>query len=290
MAYTTEGTQAGVGASGGSAGRSRPADGATAGAAAAGVWSAAGEDYERISETLADAIEHCVGRLRPRAGERVLDLATGTGWAARRIAARGARVVAVDFAAPLVEAGARIAQGAGLDIDFRVGDAERLDFDDASFDAVVSTFGVMFVRDPGRAAGELARVCRPGGRIALTTWPADGAVAALFGVIRPYLPAPNVPPPSPFAWGHRERVAELLGDDFDLRFETGTTLLREADSPAAWSLFESCYGPTRTLAATLPPDRRAALRQDFIDFHERFRTELGIAVPRDYLLAVGVRR
>lgn len=257
----------------------------------AAVWNAGGRDYERISASIADSIEHCINRLRPRAGERILDLAAGTGWAARRLAARGATVVAVDFAEHLVAAGRAIAGATGLDIDFRVGNAERMDFPDACFDAVISTCGVMFVRDPEAAAGELARVCRPGGRIALTTWPADSTVAGLFAVMKPYLPEPpSPPPPSPFDWGRRERITQLLGDRFELRFETGTTVLREPDADAVWALFSTCYGPTRTLAERLPPERLSGLKRDFIDYHERYRTELGIALPREYLLSVGIRR
>lgn len=257
----------------------------------AAVWNSGGRGYDRISASIADSIEHCVNRLQPQFGEHILDLAAGTGWAARRVAARGAAVVAIDFAEHLVEAGRRIAGAAGLDIEFRVGNAERMDFPDACFDAVISTCGVMFVRHPEAAAAELARVCRPGGRIALTTWPADSTVAGLFDVMRPYLPeSPSPPPPSPFEWGRRERIGQLLGDRFDLRFETGTTVLREPDADAVWALFSTCYGPTRTLAERLPPERLNGLKRDFIDYHDRFRTELGIALPRDYLLTVGIRR
>lgn len=257
----------------------------------ASIWSKGGLGYDRISETIADSIEHCVNRLRPQAGERVLDLATGTGWTARRLAARGAAVVAVDFAEHLLEAGRALADAARLEIDFRVGNAERLDFPDGCFDAVISTCGVMFVRDPEAAAGELARVCRPGGRIALTTWPAGSTVAGLFKLMRPYLPEPPSPaPPSPFEWGQRERISQLLGEHFELRFETGTSVLRETDAEAVWSLFSTCYGPTRTLAERLPAERLSELKRDFIDFHERFRSELGIALPREYLLTAGIRR
>lgn len=257
----------------------------------AAVWNKGGRGYDRISETIADSIEHCVNRLQPRPGERILDLATGTGWAARRLAARGATVVAVDFAEDLLDGARALADAARLEIDFRPGNAERLDFPEASFDAVISTCGVMFVRNHEAAASELARVCRPGGRIALTTWPAHSTVAGLFDVMRPYLPdPPSPPPPSPFEWGRRERIVALLSDGFDLRFETGTSVLREPDAETVWTLFSTCYGPTRTLAERLPPDRLDALKRDFVAYHERFRNDLGIALPREYLLTVGVRR
>lgn len=256
----------------------------------AAIWNKGGRGYDRISETIADSIEHCVNRLRPQAGERILDLATGTGWTARRLAARGAAVVAVDFADDLLEAGRALADAASVEIDFQVGNAEKLNFSDGCFDAVISTCGVMFVRDPEAAAAEMKRVCRPGGRVALTTWPADSTVAGLFNVMRPYLPAPpSPPPPSPFEWGSRERMAQLLGDGFDLRFETGTSVLREPDAESVWKLFTTCYGPTRTLAERLPPERVGELKRDFIEYHEQFRSELGIALPREYLVTVGIR-
>lgn len=258
---------------------------------AAATWNAGGKDYERLSRSVADALDHCVERLAPQSGERVLDVATGTGLTARRVAARGAAVTGVDLGEDLVAAARAAAHEAGLEIEFRVGDAERLPFEDESFDAVVSTFGVMFVRDPEAAAAELARVCRPGGRLGLTTWAPDGSIAELFKLMRPYLPAPPAPPPpSPFEWGRPERVRELLGASFELRFETGTTVFRQPSGDAAWELFVAGYGPTKTLAASLDDARREQLRQDFIAYHERFRNGAGISMPREYLLVIGSRK
>jgi SAM-dependent methyltransferase len=257
----------------------------------AATWNTGGAAYDRISSSVADGIEHCVLRLDPQPGQRVLDVATGTGWGARRVAARGATVVGIDFGADLIEAAKAGAAEAELEIDFRVADAEQLPFENQSFDAVISTYGVMFVRDPEAAAAELARVCRPGGRIGLATWPADGTIAGLFKVMRPYMPEPpSPPPPSPFAWGSPERVRELLGAAFELRFETGTTVLRAPDGAAIWELFVTGYGPTKALAASLDPNRREGLKRDFIDFHEGFKSELGVAMPRDYLVTIGIRK
>jgi SAM-dependent methyltransferase len=260
-------------------------------AKAATTWGSPGRNYDRISQSIGDAIEHCVQRIAPQPGERVLDVATGTGWAARLMAQRGARVTGVDIAADLISAARSRADTERLTIDFEVGDAESLPFDDASFDAVVSTFGVMFAARPEAAAAELARVCRPGGRLGLATWPMDGTVHGLFNVMKPYMAAPPTPaPPSPFLWGGRERIRQLLGAEFDLRFETGTTVLREPSGAQVWQLFISSYGPTKALAASLDDVRRAQLERDFAAFHDGFASELGVAMVREYLVAVGTRR
>jgi len=251
---------------------------------AAAVWDSAAADYERISLHLGDAIDHAIGRLAPRAGERILDVGTGTGLAARRIAALGARVTGVDLGAELIETAKRLAPG----VDFNVGDAEQLPFDAGSFDGAISTFGIMFVNRPEAAAAELARVIRPGGRIALVSWTPDSSIARKVAVHKKYLPPSTSP--SPFDWGNPDGVRRLLGGSFDLRTETGVTVLRLSSSEEAWDLFVRGYGPTRTLAESLPEDRRRSFRRDFLAYYDTYRTELGVAVPRDYLLAVGIRR
>jgi len=250
----------------------------------AAMWDSPGHAYEEISAHLADAIDHAVNRLAPRSGERVLDVGTGTGWAARRIAARGASVVGIDLGASLIEAAKVSSPGT----DFRVADAEKLPFEDASFDAVVSTFGVMFVSRPEAAASEIARVCRRGGRVALASWTPTSTVAQKFEMTKPFTTPSSGP--SPFEWGKPERVRELLGSGFDLRFETGVTVLRLSSGEEAWDLFRRGYGPTKTLVESLGTQRGEAYRREFVAFYERFRTELGVAVPREYLVAVGVRR
>lgn len=257
----------------------------------AAVWDSGGQAYDEISATLTDSIDHCILRLDPQQGERVLDVATGTGRTARKIAIRGAIVTGTDFGVDLIAAAKAAATQEGLNIDFRVGDAESLSFEDQAFDIVVSTFGVMFVRDPEAAAAELARVCKLGGRIGLTTWAPDGTVFELFKVMKPYMPpSPALPPPSPFAWGKRDRVQELVGEMFNLRFETGTTVFRARSSEAVWEMFVAGYGPTKSLASSLDYERCESLKNDFIRYYDGFETELGIACPRDYLVTIGVRK
>lgn len=261
---------------------------------AAAVWSRGGKAYDQISRGIADAIEHCVMRLDPQPGERILDLSTGTGWTSRLVARRGARVIGVDIAEELLEAADARAIVEGLPIDYEIGDAESLPFATGEFDAVISTFGVMFAGRPEAAAAELARVVKPGGRIALTTWTPEGSVFGMFQVMKAYMPTPAQPPtptpPSPFAWGRTSRVEELLASTFALRFEPGTSFYREPSATAAWDTFATGYGPTRTLAESLDAEAREDLREDFIAFHGRFTNALGICVPRDYWVTIGVRR
>ncbi len=257
----------------------------------AAVWSSGGRDYDEVSRGIADAIEHCVMRLGPQPRERVLDLCTGTGWTSRVVARRGATVVGADIAGGLLETARARAAAEGLPIEYRLGDAESLPFESGAFDAIVSTFGVMFASRPEAAAAELARVCRKGGRLALATWTADGTILQMFQVMKRYMPAPATPPSSsPFDWGRTERIRELLGDAFDLRFEKGVSYYRESNAEASWETFSKGYGPTRALATSLDETRRGALRDDFVQFHAQFPTELGICVPREYWVTVGVRR
>lgn len=261
-------------------------------AKAQAVWNSPAGRYDEISRSIADAIEHAVERLRPTAGERVLDLATGTGWGSRVIAQRfpGARVTGVDIAEQMLEHASAAASRLGLPIAYLHGDAEQLPFADAQFDAVISTFGVMFASRPEVAAREVARVVKPGGRLVLATWPPDGNVANMFGVMRPFMTPPPSPPPSPFAWGTRERLLELFGDAFELAFETGTNVFRYPSGAAAWDLWVNHYGPTKTLAASLDDGRRREFEKAMNAWHETFASPLGFEQPRTYLVTRAVRK
>lgn len=252
---------------------------------AARTWGAGGETYDLVSRGIADAIEHAVDRLNPQPGEHVLDVGTGTGWAARSIAGRGATVTGVDLGAEVIEAARTLSNGHG--IDFRVGDAEALPFPDNHFDAVISTFGVMFVRDPEAAAAELARVVRPGGRVVLATWATGGSVQEMFQLIKSYRPVEDNPAPSPFEWGKTARLTELLGASFSLRFEEAISFFRPASSAKAWETFSTGFGPVVTLLETLPAEKAERLEREFIAFHEAHRSDAGVLMERPYLITVG---
>jgi SAM-dependent methyltransferase len=244
--------------------------------------------YQRITETITDIHDAVVERLAPSAGDRWLDLACGTGAVAEQAAVAGARTTGVDLAPGLIETAKERAAELGLEIEYVVGDAERLQLPDASFGKVSSTCGVMFTPDHEATAHELARVTAPGGRIALANWTPTGGLAKMFKVMAAYQPAP--PPSSPFDWGDAARVEELLGESFELDLEEHVSTLRVESGEAYWQLFSTSYGPTKTLADSLG-DRREELHRDWVEFFEtNYRENGGIAHTREYLLVLGRRR
>jgi ubiquinone/menaquinone biosynthesis C-methylase UbiE len=244
--------------------------------------------YQLITETILDIHEIVVDQLDPRPGLKWLDLACGTGAVAERAAERGASVTGVDLAPALIETAKERAVERGLEIDYRVGDCEALDLADGSFDAVSSTCGIMFAPDHEATARELARVTSPGGRITLANWTPEGGLGRMFGVMAPFMPAK--PPSSPFDWGSRPRVQELLGEWFDLEIEERVSTLHIPSGEAYWDLFSTSYGPTVTLADSLG-DRREELHRAWVDFFESsYRSDDEIVHTREYLLIIGVRR
>ena len=244
--------------------------------------------YQNITEHLADIHDLIVERLQAGPGVRWLDLACGTGAVAERAAAAGAEVTGVDLSPGLLETARERAAHLGLVIDYRVGDCEGLDLDDASFDVVSSSCGVMFAPDHRATARELARVTRPGGHVVLANWTPEGGVGDMFRAMAPFQPAP--PPSDPFDWGRPDIVHELLGDAFDLDISEQVSIFRAESAQASWDLFSTSYGPTRTLAESLG-DRRAELERAWVDlFEAKFATDDGIVQPREYLLVIGRRR
>jgi ubiquinone/menaquinone biosynthesis C-methylase UbiE len=243
--------------------------------------------YQRITETLPDIHELVIDRLAAGPGMRWLDLACGTGAVAERAAARGAHVTGVDLSAALIDTARQRAGELGMEIDYRVGDCEDLDLADASFDAVSSTCGIMFAPDHEATAQELARITRPGGRIALANWTPTGGLARMFAMMAPFQPDP--PPSNPFDWGDARRVRELLGQWFELELDEHVSTLRVASGEAYWELFSTSYGPTKTLADSLG-EQREELHRAWVDFFEsEYRSGGEIAHTREYLLIVGRR-
>ncbi len=253
------------------------------------VWSTG--PYERVSATIADLQDDLVARLQPGPGVRWLDSATGTGETAKRAARAGADVVGVDIAPALIETARREAADEALEIQYDVGDVEALPYEDSSFDVISSTCGVMFAPDHAAVARELARVCKPGGRIGLACWRPDSTLAEMFRIQADFQPAP--PPPgvgSPFEWGSEAHVTELLGDEFDLELHSLESVLVLPTAADAWELFSTSYGPTKTLADSLDEDAREELRRRFVGLHARYEEGSGLRMPRKYLLSLGTRQ
>ena len=220
----------------------------------------------------------------------MLDAATGTGAVAILAAKRGADVVGMDLAPVLVETARERVAEEGVTVECDVCDAEAMHYDDASFDVVTSTCGVMFAPDHGAVASELARVTKPGGRIALACWTPEGGLAQMFAMMKPFLPPPPEGAGSPFAWGNEEHVRGLLGDAFDLEFSEHDSILRTKDGEEYWELFSTSYGPTKTAAEALDDARREEFHRTWVDFFEARREGDEVVHHREYLLTLGTRR
>ncbi len=247
--------------------------------------------FELVSETVADVYDTVVEALAPAEGERWLDVACGTGALCQRAVRAGAIVTGIDFAPVLIETAKRLAQEHGLDIDFRVGDAEQLEVDDASFDVVSSTFGVMFAPDHARAARELARVTKAGGRLGLATWTPEGGVGKLFQCTAKFQPPPPEGAGVPLDWGREEYVESLLGEAFGLRFERRVTTYRTGSGEDYWQFCVTNFGPVKAIAGSLDAEGREEFHQAWVEFFEtNYRSDDSIEHDREYLLSVGTRR
>jgi ubiquinone/menaquinone biosynthesis C-methylase UbiE len=254
------------------------------------VWGNA--PFEEVAVSLADVHDGIVAAVGPAGGKRWLEVACGTGELSQRAARAGADVVGVDFAPALIETAKRQATEAGLNIEFGVGDAENLEFEDASFDVVTSTFGAMFAPDQAAAAGELGRVTKPGGTIAMANWTPDGGVGSMFRLFATFQPPPPEGAGAPLDWGRPERVEELLGGAFDLSIEERASTLEAESAKAYWDEFSPGFGPLKTLLENSDDARRQEIHDAFTEYlEENFGTSAGgIAHKREYLLVRGTRR
>jgi ubiquinone/menaquinone biosynthesis C-methylase UbiE len=255
------------------------------------VWGNA--PFEEVADTIADIHHVVIDAIGPAEGKRWLDIACGTGDLAEVADAAGAEVTGIDFAAPLIETAKRRAAEKGLDIEYRVGDAENLEgVDDASFDVVSSTFGLMFAPNQAAAAGELARVTKPGGRIGLATWTPEGGIGGMFKLMAQFQPPPPEGAGSPLAWGVPEHVRELLGDAFELEIEERESTFAMPDAEAYWTKFSPAFGPVKTLLEMSDDDGKAKIHDTFTGWlKDNFTAPDGsIAHKREYLLITGTRK
>ena len=248
-------------------------------------------DYAMIGTTLQIVGEQLAEACDLRWDERVLDVAAGNGNATLAAARRGCKVTSTDYVAALLERGAERARAEHLEVNFQTADAEALPFADASFDAVLSTFGVMFAPDQAKAASELARVCRPGGRIGLANWTPEGFIGQLFKTLGRHLPPPaDLQPPS--RWGVENHLRSFFGEHaaaiaatprhFNFRYRSVAHFIE---------IFRSWYGPVHKAFAALPADKAAALESDMTELLNRLNRAGAdsLVVPSEYLEVVITR-
>ena len=237
------------------------------------VWALG--DYPAVAfDVIPELGPELVAAAGVRAGDRVLDVAAGTGNAAVPAALTGASVVASDLTPELFVAGRQFAARHSVEIQWEEGDAEALPYDDGSFDVVLSCVGVMFAPHHQQAADELVRVCRPGGTIGLLSWTPEGFVGSLFRAMKPFAPPP--PPgaqPAPL-WGDENHVRELLGDRVtDVTVERKVLTTESFSTPEAWlEYWKSVYGPTIAVYRGIADDAEkvAALDRDLLAVAQRF--------------------
>ncbi|MEX2540003.1 MAG: class I SAM-dependent methyltransferase [Actinomycetota bacterium] len=237
-----------------------------------------------LGDTLCDAVD-----VRP--GSKVLDVATGTGHVALAAARRFCDTTGVDYVPALIEVARRRAEAEGLEVSFEEGDAEALRFEDGSFDYVVSAIGVMFTADHPKAASELVRVCRPGGKVGMVNWTPAGFVGDMSRAIAKHVPPPpGIMPPG--MWGTEDYLKEILADGVDPRIETRAITMRFLSPEHFADFFIANYGPTLKAFESLPEDDRPALRRDLVDLAKRTSraTDGTAACDFEYIVAVATKR
>jgi SAM-dependent methyltransferase len=253
------------------------------------AWSSG--DYAVVGTTLQIVGESLCEAVDLRAGEKVLDVAAGNGNATLAAARRWCDVVSTDYVTALLER-ARVRAGAeGLAVDFREADAEDLPFPDAAFDVVLSTFGVMFTPNQDKAAAELLRACKSGGRIGMANWTPTSMIGELFRTLGRYLPPP-AGVKSPALWGSEGRLRELFGSQVNAISVASKHFVFRYRSPAHWlEVFRTYYGPLLKAFAALPADKQQALERDLIDLARRHnRSGDGTLVaPSEYAEVVIVK-
>jgi ubiquinone/menaquinone biosynthesis C-methylase UbiE len=254
-----------------------------------GAWSSG--DYAVVGTTLQIVGEQLCEALDLRSGETVLDVAAGNGNASLAAARRWCDVVATDYVPALLDRARERAQAERLEIEFRVADAEALPYADATFDVVISTFGVMFTPDQDRAAAELIRVCRHGGRIGLANWTPDGFIGQLFKTLGQHV-KPPAGTKSPALWGTPSRIAELFGAQaVSISTQPRDFVFRYLSTEHWLEIFKTYYGPLLKAFAALDDAGKLALEHDIITLIARFNraTDGTVVVPSEYLEVVVTR-
>lgn len=250
------------------------------------AWSAG--DYAVVGTTLQIVGESLCEALDLRAGEQVLDVAAGNGNATLAAARRWCDVISSDYVPMLLERGRARASAEGLPVKFEHADAENLQFPERSFDVVLSTFGVMFTPDQDKAASEMARVCKNGGRIGLANWTPTSFVGEIFKLIGRYIP-PAAGVKSPSLWGTEARLREMFGERLDSIAIEQKYFVFRYHSAAQWlDVFRTFYGPMHKAFAGLDAALQESLTADLIALAESFNraTDGTLVAPSEYLEVV----
>lgn len=254
-----------------------------------GAWSSG--DYAVVGTTLQIVGEELCEAIDLRAGQRVLDVAAGNGNVSLAAARRWCDVVATDYVPALLVRARERAEAERLPITIREADAEALPFENESFDVVVSTFGVMFTPDQERAAAELLRVCRKGGKIGLANWTPDGFIGQMFKTIGRHMPPPaGIRPPS--LWGQREHLDHLFGHGAtSIQARRKHFVFRYRSPEHCLEVFKTFYGPVLKTFAALQPEAQEALRKDLLRLITEFNRsgDDTMVVPSEYLEVVITR-
>jgi ubiquinone/menaquinone biosynthesis C-methylase UbiE len=247
---------------------------------ASGDFAVIGTTLQIVGEDLAEAADL-------RSGERVLEVAAGNGNATLAAARRFAEVTSTDYVPELLQKGAARAAAEGLEVIFRTADAEALPFEDASFDVALSTFGVMFAPDAPRAAAELLRVVRRGGRIGLASWTPQGFLGDMFKVVGSFVaPAPGLK--SPMQWGDEARIEELFGGEGTIQMKRRIFNMRYRSAEHWVQVFRDYYGPTHKAFAALDDAGQFKFHRALVDLLEKHNVAgpSALVVPAEYLQVV----
>jgi len=251
------------------------------------IWSAG--DFGVVARTANIVGEDLCEAVDILPDEKVLDVACGTGNATLPAARRAwTNTVGLDYVPELLEQGRERAAAEHLDIEFVEGDAENLPFEDDSFDVVISTFGVMFAPDHQRAADEMLRVCRPGGRIGLANWVPDGFVGGMFKINSQHAPPPPGVQPPPL-WGTEDHLRELFGDRVaTLEVERVPVKMRFRDADHWLEVFRTYFGPVKIAFERVGDEGADALESDLRDLLEQYNIagDRALVAPSDYLQVV----
>jgi ubiquinone/menaquinone biosynthesis C-methylase UbiE len=249
-------------------------------------------DFNEMARQVMPVSDALVEAVDPRPGQRVLDVACGSGNAAISAARRYCKVTGLDYVPSLIERAKQRAEAEGVPIDFRVGDAQSLPFEDGSFDVVLSVFGVMFAPDQAKAAREVLRVCRPGGKIGLATWGPEDFGGTVFKAIAKYAPPPPGLTPS-IRWGTSGGIEELLGAGTSSISSAHRTFFQHFESLEHMAdVFFRYFGPAHRAIGSVDEPTKVALRRDVTDtFASHDRATDGTArVECRYLEVIAIRR